>query len=360
MIKYFFVLFLFIISFGSGMSQSLSQKMIEQATITGIVEEENYFWVSTYGFGIWRYSKKDAKWFVYSTKTGNLEDDLFYTVAVSDKFVWAGTSEGLWTLDRKTDKWRKRKFAQGGEWGNWIRSLYYDESEKVLWIGRFVNLTKFDVAKQRYYDINLTQGSDLKSNNIKSIAQDGDSILWFGTESGVHKYYKKKDYENKTAWSYINNNGRGFNGEGDAVSVSDFLFTSSNIWFATDEFVTREQPGFNLGGIYRFNRLLKWDRYYQGNGLPANGVFTLSRTGNTIWAGVYSFDKESKKEVGAGVALVDRITGKTRKLDLNQTNIASAKITTTYFDGDYIWIGTDNGLYRIKISNPLAQWSAKK
>ncbi|MBZ0199397.1 MAG: hypothetical protein K8H86_05990 [Ignavibacteriaceae bacterium] len=360
MYKYLFTLFLFIVLFSPTPCQSVSEKMIEEATITGIVEEANYIWVSTYGYGIWRYSKKDAKWFVYSTKTGNLDDDLFYTVAVSDKYVWAGTSEGFWTLDRKTDKWRKRKFAQGGEWGNWIRSLSYDKKENILWIGRFVNLTRLDVSKQRFYDVDLTQGTDLKSNNIKSIAFDGDSIIWFGSESGVHKYQKKKNYDDKSAWSYINNNGRGFNGEGEAVSVSDFLITSSNIWFATDEFVTRDQPGFNLGGVYRYDRKLKWDRYYDGNGLQANGVFTLERTGNIIWAGLYSFDKDSKKEVGRGVALIDRVTGRIRKMDLNQTDIATAKITATYFDGNYIWIGTDNGLYRIRISNPLAQWSAKK
>ncbi len=48
----------------------------------------------------------------------------------------------------------------------------------------------------------------------------------------------------------ICNNGESFNEEGYAVSVSNFLFEGERIWFATDEFVTKEQPQFNIGGIY--------------------------------------------------------------------------------------------------------------
>ena len=34
--------------------------------------------------------------------------------------------------------------------------------------------------------------NDEKTNNLNTIAFDGDSVVWFGVESGVHKYFTKK------------------------------------------------------------------------------------------------------------------------------------------------------------------------
>lgn len=340
--------------------QVYSELMLEGTTVYAIEGEQDFLWAATYGHGIFKYSKKENKWSNYSTSSNNLENDLFYSLAVSKDYVWAGSVEGLFILDKKKNKWTKRKFAQGGEMGNWIRSLYYDASQNILWIGRFSNLTKFDVGKNRYTDYNLSQGSDLKSNNIKSIKGDGDSLIWFGTESGVHKFYKKKDIDDKNNWQYISNKKNGFNGEGDAVSVSDFLFEGENVWFATDEFVTAQQPQFNIGGAYRFNRKFRWDRISKQNGLAANGIYCIERTGNTIWLGLYYFDKKEKKEYGKGLAAINRVTGKLYPIDLNELNIISSTFYNLFFDGTFMWAGTDKGLLKIEIDNPLAKWTLKK
>ena len=225
---------------------------LEDANITSITEENNFLWVATYGEGIFRLSRKDGKWFNFSTKNKNLNNDLFYSIAVSKNYVWAGGSEGLFIYNRRKDEWTMKKFSLGGQFGNWIRSLCYDPSQKILWIGRFRNLTKLDVRHQVYRDIDLTVGSDPKTNTIKTIKLDGDSLIWFGTESGVHIYRKKKKIGQKT-WDFISNK-KGFMQEGDAVSVNDFVFEGGNVWFATDEFVTYKQPQFNVGGLYKYNR----------------------------------------------------------------------------------------------------------
>src|SRR5690606_37546247 len=135
---------------------------LEGATISSIQAEGNDIWVATYGHGIFKYSKEKNAWTNFSTKNNNLENDLFYNLAVSKNFVWAGSSEGLFTFDKKRNIWRKRKFAQGGELGNWIRALCYDPDQNVLWIGRFKNLTRYDVGRNRFYDHDLTQNNDTK------------------------------------------------------------------------------------------------------------------------------------------------------------------------------------------------------
>jgi ligand-binding sensor domain-containing protein len=331
---------------------------LEDANITSITEENDFLWVATYGQGIFRLSKKDDKWFNFSTKNKNLDNDLFYSIAVSKNYVWAGGNEGLYIYNRRKDEWTMKKFSLGGQFGDWIRSLCYDESQNILWIGRFRNLTKLDVRRQTYTDFDLTQNNDPKTNTIKSIKLDSDSLIWFGTESGVHIYRKKKKIGQET-WEFINNK-KGFKQEGDAVSVNDFVFEGDNVWFATDEFITFERPQFNVGGLYKYNRKFIWDKFSRANGLPANGVYCIERTGNYIWAGIYSFDKEKKEEYGKGLILVNRITGKITPIDLNTLQTKSSTINTLYFDKENLWIGTDKGLWKLNIENPLAVWTLKK
>ncbi len=360
MIKILIINIIFIFSFYTPLlSQTESDIFLEGASIIDMKLDGNYLWVATYGQGIYRYSFTEGKWFNYSTANNNLENDLFFTLEVSPNFVWAGTTEGLFTLDRKTNRWTKRKFALGGEFGNWIRSLNYDKKRDVLWIGRFRNLTHFDVKRRRYTDIDRIQGTDQKSNNFKSIAIDGDSLVWFGSESGVHRFDLKKKINDPTAWKYINNKERNFLGEGVSVSVSNFLFEGNNIWFGTDEFVTKENPTFNIGGIYLHNRKFDWDRISRVDGLGGNGIYALERTGNYIWTGVYEFDRLDKKEFGKGLYLINRLTYEVIPVDLNEIKINSSTILSLLFENENLWIGTDRGLVRIKISNKLARWDVR-
>lgn len=354
-----FIFILFISLFNApAFAQFESGILLPDVSITAVREDANNYWIATNGQGIYKLSKKDNKLTNYSSSSSTIDNDLFSCLAVSEDFVWAGSIDGLFTYDKKRNTWRKRKFAVGGEMGNWIRSLCFDKRENILWIGRFKNLTQLDVKKQKFTEYDLTKNNDPKTNTIKSIKLDGDSLVWFGSESGVH-IFDKRISDSTSAWRYINNK-RGFNGDGDAVSISDFLFEGNNVWFATDEFVTQHQPNFNIGGIYKFNRKLKWERISKQDGLPGNGIYCLERTGNKIWAAVYAFDKKNKKEYGKGFVLIDRVTGKISNIDLNQTEISSSLVQTFYFDGKEIWVGTDKGLYKFPITNPLAEWKRKK
>jgi len=358
--KNIFAFLLILLFVYPSVSSAQTESFLEGAMVTCIHSQGNYIWFATYGQGIYRYSVKEQKWFNFSTKNQNADNDFFYTIALNKNYLWAGTVEGLYIYDIKRNHWRKRKFAHGGEMGNWIRTLCFDPAQNVLWIGRFKNLTRLDVKRNRYSDINLTEKGDSKTNNFKSIHLDGDSLVWFGTESGVHIYDKSKAFDNKSAWRFLNNKGKGFNGDGDAVSVPDILFEGKDIWFATDEFITKDQPNFNIGGVYKFNRKLDWDRISSNNGMNGNGIYSLARTGNKIWAGIYTFNVDDKTEYGRGIALIDRYTEKVSSPETNSLNLYSMKILSMYFDGNAMWLGTDNGLYKIRINNPLAHWGYDK
>jgi len=359
MIKNILILISYFILLPAGfLPQVYSDVYLEDASVTCITEEKDYLWVSTYGQGIFRFSKKEKKWFNFSTKNRNLENDLFHTIAVSKDYVWAGANEGLFIYNKKKNKWSVKKFSRGGEFGNWIRALCYDPSTDILWIGRFRYLTQLDVAKQKYSDLDLTQNNDPKTNTFQAIKMDGDSLIWFGTESGVHIYRKKKRI-GQDSWQFLNNK-KGFRQEGDAVSVTDFVFEPERVWFGTDEFITPRQPQFNIGGIYNYNRNSMWNKFSRENGLPANGVYCMERTGNYIWAGIYSFSKGEKEEYGKGLVMINRVTGEIIPVDLNQLGTKSSTIKTLYFDKVNLWIGTDKGLWKLPVTNQLAEWTLKK
>lgn len=339
-------------------AQTESKLFLENAIVTDIKKFGEELWVATYGQGIYQYNPKENKWINYSSKTSDVNNDLFHCVEVNRDFIWGGGNEGLFIYNRKTKKWNLKKFSQGGEFGNWIRALYFDRKENKLWIGRFRNVTVFDVKSGTYKDYNRVISGNEKTNNINCIVAEADSAIWFGAESGVHKLNLKMKDENN-AWEYFTNKGRWFKGEGVSVSVSDMLFQKNSIWFATEEFITKDQPQYNIGGIYIYDRKLNWDRIGKANGLGGNGIYSIEKVGNYVFAGVYEFSLRDKSEYGKGLFMINRINKKVYPIDLNQINISTSTIRKIYFDGNFLWLGTDKGLVRINISNPLAKWGVK-
>ena len=351
------VIVFFLLLTASSLSQINFEELLPNANVNEIVSDGSSLWFCTYGQGIFTFNPAENKWTNFSTKSENLDNDLFYCIAASKEYVWAGTSDGLYIYDRKKDFWKKRKFALGGEFGNWIRSLCYDPKEDVLYIGRFRYLTKLDVRKQKFDDFDFTIGTEQKTNTFKTIRLEGTDYVWFGTESGAFRYTKKMDLNDKKSLQYFNNKNNSFRNEGEYVSVSEFLFENKYIWFGTDEFTSKESPSFNLGGLYKFNRRATWERIDTRSGLPGQGIYTLERCGNYIWAAVYYFDRKEKKEHGRGLVLINRVNNKVVRVNPDDIRLASNKIGSLFFDGENMWIGAETGLWRVKITNDLAKWS---
>jgi hypothetical protein len=76
--------------------------------------------------------------------------------------------------------------------------------------------------------------------------------------------------------------------------------------------------------------------------------------------GVYEFDKQQKLEYGKGLYIINRVTRQVTPVDLNELDITSSSILSFHFDGTNIWIGTGEGLIKLKIDNRLAEWPKNK
>ncbi len=323
-------------------------------SVTGICSDGQSIWIATNGRGIYKYFPKTDKFENFSSASNNLDQDIFYCIQANSQFVWAGSTDGLFIYDKRRNYWTKRKFGLGGQLSNWIRSLAYDKYEDVLWIGRFKYLSKYDLKRRRFYDYDLTVHGNEKTNTIKTIAVDGDSLVWFGTEAGLDKYDKSKNLNNSTSRQFYDNKLNYFNGEGEQVSISTIEFEGKNVWIGVDEFLTKERPEFNVGGLFKFNRKNDWYKFDVTNGLTGNGISALSRTGNYIWAALYQFGATSKEAFGRGIVLINRLTN--RVSPIRDDRISNA-VNCLFFDGINMWIGTESNLVKVELKNKLAVWN---
>ncbi|MEJ2194022.1 MAG: hypothetical protein P8X73_04085 [Ignavibacteriaceae bacterium] len=86
MMKLYFWLLLLYIFASSALAQIDSEIFLDGATVTGIAQDDENLWVATYGQGIYKYSTTEQKWENFSTKSNNLDDDLFYTIEVNKDY----------------------------------------------------------------------------------------------------------------------------------------------------------------------------------------------------------------------------------------------------------------------------------
>ncbi|MCZ7601684.1 MAG: hypothetical protein M5R37_02395 [Melioribacteraceae bacterium] len=332
------------------------EKYLNGIDVLDIAGDGSNIWFATNSSGLYKYSLLQDEWENYNSSNG-LQNDFIYSVTANSRYVWAGSIDGLFVFDQRTKRWLKRKFSKGGQLSNWIRSIEYDVLQDVVWIGRFLYLTKFDINSRRFTDFDLTINKDEKSNTIKTIALDGDSLVWFGTENGLHKYNKYMDLSEPGALSYYDNRLNYFNGEGENISVADILFERNFVWIGLDQFITPDNPNYNIGGLYRYDRRNEWLRIDSYSGLDGDGIYALERTGNYIWASIYEFSITAKEAFGRGLALINRITGEVKML--NDERIPNS-IHSLYFDGKSMWLGSSDGVVRINLFNEIAQWGDHK
>lgn len=336
--------------------QSEFETYLDGMEVQDISGDGNNIWFATNGNGLFKYSILQDEWENYNTSNG-LQNDFIYCITANSRYVWAGSIDGLFIFDQRTKRWFKRKFSKGGQLSNWIRSIEYDKQQDVVWIGRFLYLTKFDINTRRFTDYDLTINKDEKTNTIKTIALDGDSLVWFGTEGGLHKYNKFLDMSEQGALKYYDNRLNYFNGDGEKISVANILFDRNYIWIGLDQFITQENPNYNIGGLYRYDRRNEWLRYDKLKGLAGDGVYSLEITGNYIWVSLYEFSLHDKEAYGRGVGIINRLTGEVKML--NDERIPN-KVLSMYFDGASMWLGSSSGVVRINLFNQFAQWGDYK
>jgi ligand-binding sensor domain-containing protein/signal transduction histidine kinase/DNA-binding response OmpR family regulator len=172
----------------------------------------------------------------------------------------------------------------------------------------------------------LTIENGLSQNSVLAIAQDTRGFMWFGTRYGLNRYdgYRFVCYKNNPA---------------DTNSLSDNYINAllcdskKNLWAGTDKGLNKYDPEKN-----HFSRIA----LYAGKRSVPYAVHCIMEDKNgTLWVGTTKglcVASLSKNKDGSQAYTLKVLDG-----------LHAANVVRIYKDAkDYIWLGTSNGLIRLK------------
>lgn len=348
----FFPLLLFIFISSNCDSFAIDKKATNYfygTKVTHIVPFRNEILFGTAGKGILIFDKKKGTWSQINSNNSSLKNDIIECLAVSEDFIWAGGTDGLSVCDRATNKWSQKKFSSGGIYGLWIRSLFYDSLRNEIWVGRFTNLTRCEIDKNKWTDFDLTKKKDSQTNNIRALWMSEGKYLWAGTESGIYKIDVNNTVKNN--FDYFDTFTKGFCNNSNYASVSLIRNNKNLVFIGLAEFITLDKPNYNTGGLYSIDTNKKWNSFDKKKGLIANGIYSIDFIGNYMAIGTYDFNPGSKSEKGTGLTMINKTTGKIYNVKAKDFGIVNDKILALHFDGRYLWLGTYSGISRINLDD---------
>ena len=209
-------------------------------------------WIGT-GDGLYTFDKMSEKFTSFRHDDKNPRSLAHNAVMIyedKEANLWFGTGKGLDKLERSTGNFIHYYYGTGQEfWGTskyWVLSIFEDESG-ILWLGTNGGLIEFNKADSTFflYEHSSKDPNSLSGNIVKSIAQDGNGILWLCTTgTGISNF----DKQTKTFLNYRHDD----NNQGSLNS--DWTFSvlcdrSGTVWITTfdglNKFSINQKPFVN-------------------------------------------------------------------------------------------------------------------
>jgi len=115
--------------------------------------------------------------------------------------LWlGGEGFGLLEFDPESARVINRFFADGDQ--SYIRNLYYDKKNDVIWVAFSTGLYLFNTTSKTLTEVPLPLDFSIGSENIRSMDMDADGRMWIASVSGlfvidtdlkISKHYRKGD-----------------------------------------------------------------------------------------------------------------------------------------------------------------------
>ncbi len=231
-----------------------------------------------------------------------------------------------------------------------IRSVTED-SNSNMWFGtEGGGASKYNGSIWTTYD---TLSSDLVDNKVRTIAEDYSNNMWFGTPKGLSKY-------NGSTWATYDTSNCGIAG---INIMSSAKGNPNNMWFGTTYpgigatkydgstwtayipnagwgiFAILKDNNGNMwfgtynGGVYKYNGAI-WDSLTTADGLASNNISSIAEdSNNNLWFGTME-SGVSKYNGSIWINYNDSLSG---LVSDNVTSIAED-------DFGNMWFGTDSGV----------------
>lgn len=247
-------------------------------------DSNNRIWVGTKGKGLYIIDRNTMKEVAHYTNNSNDEKSLssstiFNILRDSKNRMWVGTFGGGINLAEETPTGIvfKHFFSDEGN-RSYIRHICQD-SKGVMWVAGSDGIIRFDPDKLIQdpsafitYRMNLNDKNSLNCNDIKTIYEDEEGIIWIGTAGGgISRYVAATDTNPEHFVAYTTDNGL----SGDFVSgiLED---KEHNLWISTESGITKFNKNDNSFIVYNFS-----EKTY-GNHFNENANIFCSN-GNMLW-----------------------------------------------------------------------------
>ena len=211
-----------------------------------------------------------------------------------------------------------------------VRKIYQD-SLGFIWILTSEGLHRYDGVGTTIFRADVSDDSTLSSDNLQSVAEDGDGNLWFGTQrGGINKF----DRVNQSFQVFSAHEGEDSFLLADGVGTLD-AGSDGLLWV-----------GYLEGGVTAFNPNTKAYRHFTPAKYPLLSSTLVTKVLQTSSREVFV------ATVGNGLLRLDLLSGSISKfagIASAEVTISSDQIYAVHMDPlENIWIGTsDSGLYMI-------------
>jgi len=185
----------------------------------------------------------------------------------------------------------------------------------------------FDIYAQNNNDFTRISINDgLSQSTVRTILQDSEGYMWFGTQDGLNKY----DGYNFTIYKNDLNNDNSLANNDITSLVED---GEGNIWIGT-----------NGGGLDKFNKESEIFSHFKAskvdvNSVTNNFIFSLYiDSSGLLWIGT----------VRGGLNIMNIQSGKIKNVNTVYSQLENTEVLAINEDkkGD-IWLGTNIGLYKV-------------
>jgi len=224
--------------------------------------------------------------------------------------------------------------VQDGLSQSWVKSIRQDH-QGFMWFGTNEGLNKYDGYNFTVYKNNPEDKNSISNNGIESLHEDKSGNLWIGTENGLNLYDREND-------RFI------YNTDFSRIRITDFLELEDGRLFLTSR---NENYALYLYNPKNDSIISFWHDEKNEHSLSSNALTSILMDdyGN-IW--ISTLD---------GLNLLDTLNYKFihfRNDKKNKNSISDNNITSLYMDSkNRLWIGTYTGLSLLKYNKEAPEKS---
>jgi PAS domain S-box-containing protein len=206
--------------------------------ITICQDRLGYLWIGTYGHGLFRFDPQTLHFKRYRHNPADphsLSNDIVPRVFVDHNgTLWAATHDGLNRYDAGTDRFTAYKIDLHG-----VHPYYLDLAEDgqgILWLGtESSGLQRFDPATGHFttYQHEIAKLGSLSDNRVNSVHFDHSGTMWVATQEGLNRF------EAATGKFTTYSQRQGLPSDDVGCILED---RHGDLWMSTDDGVARFSP----------------------------------------------------------------------------------------------------------------------